>query len=224
MSRTLDEKHSIIQAAHDFCVMLGTREIFLHGGPDEDGVLGDKFLKNMRILESHSKTKPIIIHQYSVGGDWCCGMTIFDAIASCPCPILFVCHGLAASMGSIIPMACVSHWSAYRVNMPNCSWLIHDGTTDISTGLTIKQSQSWGQWELETRKQMMDFYTAACVNGSHFKDKTEKQVRASIKRHLDSKEDWWLSAREAVEFGFADAVLGDEGFENIPHIIKTWDG
>ena len=222
--RSLDTQHSIVEAAHEYGIILDSREVFIYGGVDEEGELGDKFLKNMRMLEQRHSDKPIIIHQFSVGGDWSCGMSLFDTIVTCPCPILFVCHGLAASMGSVIPMACAKHENSYRVNMPNCDWMIHDGTTDIVSGHTIKQSKSWAAWESRTGIQMMDFYVAACCNGEKYVGKTHGQIRTLIKKKLDSKEDWWLSAREAVEHGFVNAVLGDEGFESIPFIIKNWNG
>ena len=217
--RNLDQQHSIVEAVHSYGIILDSREIFISGEVDGEGLLGNYFLANMRILLSRSTTDPIIIHQHSLGGDWSCGMMVYDSITSCPCPIIFVCHGLAASMGSIIPMACVEHGNAYRINMPNCDWLIHDGTTDISDGLTIKQSKSWAKWEDRTRNTMMDWYLSACKNGDFYAGKTDRQIKAYIKKQLDNKEDWWLSARESVQHGFADAVLGDEGYESIS-VIK----
>lgn len=221
--RTLDQHHSIIEAAHDYGIMLDGRELFYYGEVDGDGELGNHFLTNMRILISKSSTKPIIIHQHSLGGDWACGMMIFDAVVTCPCPIVFVCHGLAASMGSIIPMSCIQHPDAYIINMPNCDWLIHDGTTGILPSLTYKQSRSWGEWEKRTRDIMINLYVKACRRGKFHKGRSEKQIKAYIKRQLDSKEDWWLTPEEAVEHGFADAVLGDKDFETIQVIKGHWD-
>ena len=221
--RSLDQEHSIIEAGHYYGVLLDTREIFIHGDFNIDGETGTKFVTNISILLNRSKDKPIIIHQHSNGGDWNCGMMIFDAIVACPCPIIFICHGIAASMGSIIPMACKKHGDAYIINMPNCEWLIHDGTTGINTEHTIKQSRSWGEREEHIRKLMMDWYADSCVGGKIFEGKSKSQVKQVIKRHLDKKVDWWLTAREAVEYGFADAVLGDEGFESIANIKKHWD-
>lgn len=220
--RSLDQQHSIVEAAHGYGVILDTREIFLYGEVDAEGVLGNQFITNMRILLSKSSSKPIVIHQHSLGGDWCTGMMIFDSILSCPCPIIFICHGIAASMGSIIPMACVSHGDAYIINMPNCDWLIHDGTTDISEGLTMKQARSWASWEERNTKTMREWYVQACSRGKVFEGKTKPQIRARIKSRLNLDEDWWLTAREAVDHGFADAVLGDENFESIISIKQHW--
>ena len=86
---------------YDNNLSLDTREIYLcgnDGGVDEKLTVG--FLKNLRILENKSKDR-IIIHQYSIGGDWTAGMAIYDAIVNSPCKFVYICYGIAASMGSI---------------------------------------------------------------------------------------------------------------------------
>lgn len=216
--RNLDQQHSIVEAAHCYGVILDTREIFLYGEVDGEGLLGNSFVNNMRILLSRSATEPIVVHQHSLGGDWACGMMIFDSIITSTCPIIFVCHGIAASMGSIIPMSCVKHGNAVRVNMPNCDWLIHDGTTDIHDGLTIKQAKSWAGWEDRTRKVMMEWYADACFGSNFHGESSKNKVRAYIKRQMGNKEDWWLDAHESADHGFVDGVLGEEGFETIADI------
>ena len=216
--RSLDQQHSIVAAGHDYGIILDSREIFIYGETDMEGEMGTTFVTSMRILLGRSTTEPIIIHQHNLGGDWCCGMMIYDMMVTCPCPIIFMCHGLAASMGSIIPMACVAHDDCCIVNMPNCSWLIHDGTTDIHPGLTIKQAKSWAGWEDKTRVVMMDWYVTACKRSSLHKNKSDKAIRNFIEKKMNENEDWWLTAREAVDQGFANAVLGDEGYETINKI------
>ena len=37
---------------------------------------------------------------------------------------------------------------------------------------------------------------------------------------MDKKEDWILTSKEAVEYGFADVVLGQEGYETINKILN----
>lgn len=219
--RSLDQQHSIVEAAHGYGVILDTREIFLYGGVDEEGILGNQFITNMRILLSKSHSQPIVIHQHSLGGDWACGMMIFDSIKTCPCPIIFICHGIVASMGTVIPMACIGR-EDYIISMPNCDWMIHDGTTGIHSGLTMKQARSWASWEERVSKSMREWYVEACSKGEKFEGKSRSQIRAKIKSKLDADEDWYLSPREAVEYGFAHAVLGDEGFESVESIKKHW--
>lgn len=225
--RTVNQWHYIIEGLHDYNVLLDTREIFLHGdlscGEDAgvDHVMANRLIKNLRLLETQN-AEPIVIHQHSIGGDWYAGMAIFNAIVSCKCRILFVCHGQASSMGSIIPQACVPHGDAYRVVMPDCDWLIHQGSTTFDG--TYKQGQSWADVEKRIVERMMNIYSASCMNGKFFKDKKydEKRVARFLEDKMDSKEDWWLTSKEAVEYGFADAIMGDEGYESINDILKSW--
>jgi len=229
--RTVNQWHYIVESIHDYNVLLDTREIFIHGCLDEiddsgvDHIMANKFVKNMRLLETlPAADKPIIIHQHSVGGDWSSGMMMFDTIVSCRCPILFIYHGEACSMGSIIPQACAVHKNAYRVIMPNVLFMVHDGTTGIDTNFTRKKTKSWAAIEEKLDKQMMEIYCRACANGEFFKNfEGNVKIKQYIREQLDKSEDWWLNARETVFYGFADAVMGDEGYESIDDILQNWE-
>ncbi|HAI38786.1 MAG TPA: hypothetical protein DCM40_12010, partial [Maribacter sp.] len=105
-----------------------TREIFLQRIDSEDSEIDSRvagnFLKNLRILENSSKS-PIILHMFSIGGNWYDGMVIYDAIKYSACKFIVISYGIAASMGSIIPQAAFP--SGKRITMPNCDWMIHEG-------------------------------------------------------------------------------------------------
>lgn len=211
-----NQKHDIIEEIHNYHVCLDTREIYLHGELGEEnsdaGVefrMANRFLKNIRLLEA-AGDDPIIVHQHSIGGIWSDGMMIYDVIVHCQCHVIFIMHGTACSMGSIIPQAADT-----RLIMPSCVFMIHDGSTCL-TG-THKQVQSAAQLEEKMREQMLDIYSTVCINGHFFQKEqaTIKKVREYLINKMNEKEDWWLSAREAVAFGFADAVLGDSEYETI---------
>jgi ATP-dependent protease ClpP protease subunit len=225
MSNTLitkkgrNQKHDIIEEIHSYNICIDTREIFLHGEPGEsnedsgvDFRMANRFLKNVRLLEA-AGDDPIIVHQHNIGGDWCDGMLIFDAITQCQCHIILVMHGEASSMGSIIPQAADT-----RLIMPNCTFMIHDGSTDLEG--THKQVQSAAVLEGKMRDRMLEIYSSVCLNGHYFqKEQADtKAITKYIVSKMNEKEDWYLSAREAVAFGFADAVLGDEGYEYIDNV------
>lgn len=225
MSNTLitkkgrNQKHDIIEEIHNYHLCIDTREIYLHGEPGQEsedlGVdfkMSNRFLKNIRFLEAAGHD-PIIVHQHSIGGDWCEGMMIYDTITNCQCHIIFVMHGIACSMGSIIPQAADT-----RIIMPSCLFMVHDGSTNLEG--THKQVQSAAQMEEKMLDQMLDIYTSVCINGHYFQKEqaTDKKVREYIISRINEKGDWWLMAREAVAFGFADVVLGDENYDNIESI------
>ncbi len=216
-SRTL---HSSVSEAHDNDLIVSTREIFLHGYMDEeedsgiDGRLSNRFLKNLRILESMN-SNPIIIHQHSTGGEWESGMMIYDAIQQSVASFIFVCHGMAASMGSLIPQA--AYKKGIRLTMPNCYWLIHEGEQEISG--TVKQVQSYYEFTKLHKSHMYNIYSEVCFStGERFKDMSKAKTKAFIRRKLESKEDWWLTAEEAVTHGFVDGLVGSKKYPSISSV------
>ena len=219
-----NQKHDIIEEIHSYNVFLDTREIFVYGEEGEEnedsGVefrMSNTLLKNVRLLEA-AGSGPIVIYQHSIGGEWADGMLMYDVIASCSCHIIFIMHGTACSMGSIVPQAADT-----RIIMPHCTFMVHSGYTDINSGLTYKQSRSWADMEAYTQEVMLDIYSNVCVNGHLFqKEQADlKKVRKTLEEKMGNKEDWWLFARDTVAYGFADAVLGDDGYENIESIKES---
>ena len=68
---------------------------------------------------------------------------------------------------------------------------------------------------------MYDIYTEVCHESStHFKNMTKSKTRNFIRRKLESKEDWWLVAEDAVKYGFADGILGSEKYKSIAEIRR----
>ena len=229
--RTVNQWHYIIEGIHNHSILLDTREIFLSGDREDsddlgiDHIVANRFIKNLRLLETQNATAPIVIHQNTVGGVVSHALAIYDAIANCKCKILFVCHGEACSAGSLIPQACVKHGNAYRVVMPHCSWMIHQGNG--GGDFTHKQLKSYNKAYESLWDQCLDIYVDSFINGPFFKNMKsadEKKIRRFVQDKLDEHEDWYFSAKEAVEYGLADAVMGDTGFESIDHIFKTWEG
>jgi ATP-dependent protease ClpP protease subunit len=99
--------------------------------------------------------------------------------------------------------------------------MIHTGYTDIG-GHTYKQSQSWAEMEKRQTETMLDIYTSVAIHGPYFQGKImdEVKVRKFLNAKMDQKEDWWLFASDAVKYGFADAILGEPGYETLD-IIRT---
>jgi len=218
--KTRPQKSYIIEEIHKYGVLLDTREIFIHGYMDYEEDQGTNFamanmlLKNLRVLESNGGG-PIIIHQHNLGGDWQSGMLMYDAIAHSACHIICIMHGEACSMGSIVPQAADT-----RIIMPSCLFMLHDGYTGIHSSLTHKQSRSWAGMEAKSREIMLDIYSNVCGTGHFFQHNQSdaNQIRKFIVEKLDQKEDWFLFAKDAVNYGFADAVFGTEGYETIEQI------
>jgi len=218
-NRNRVSKGYIVDEAHRFNIVLDTREIFIHGDfdPDEDGgvdfKMANTFVKNMTLLQRMDSLKPIVVHQNSIGGDWTAGMMMADAIATCTSPVVVITHGAALSMGSIVPLV-----ADLIVTMPSCWWMLHEGQTDVCQNI-FRQAKSWIAWEDETNEIMLGIYISAMSGAPVFKGKTDKQIENYIKKQFNEKEDWWISAEDAVKYNLAQGVFGTTGeFANIETI------
>ena len=201
---------------HENNIIIDTREIFLCG---TDGYTDDKlavnFLKNLRILENVSK-KPIIIHQYNHGGEWSAGMLMYDAIVNSPCEFVFICHGSACSMGSLLPQAV--YGKGIRLTTLNCEWLIHDGENSLDGN--FRKTSSHMEYYQELTQWMYNIYAEVCNDsGPFFKDMTRLDAYKFITAKVDTKEDWIFTGEDAVYYGFADGILGEEGYTDVLRIL-----
>lgn len=219
--RNISQRSEMVYDAHNFGVIIDTREIFI--APPMDTQLEDacidhrvchQFLRNLYVLNSMGGD-PILVHMCTCGGDWNYGMAMYDAIyMSCQNPessnIVVLSHGQARSMSSVIPQA-----ATWRVLMPNTEYLVHYGTygdegnyTNVVAGV---------DWHKKSTEVMIDVYVKRIKEGQFCKREgwDERQIRDWLKDTLDRKQEFYMTAREAVDKGFADAVLGDEGFETI---------
>ena len=194
---------------HEHNINIKTREIFLipnwygedNSDPGIDYKLAQMFLKNILLLDSMNH-KPIIVHQFSTGGDWDSGMTMYDAIKHVQSPVVMVMHGTAISCGTVVPQA-----ANYRYIMPNCTFMIHVGTTDISDSLTHKQAQSWAKHEEKLQEKMLEIYTQSCMKAPFFQNYTKEKVKEFISQLMDKHDDCFLVPAEVVKYGFADDIL-----------------
>jgi ATP-dependent protease ClpP protease subunit len=219
--KTRNQKHDIVEEVHCYDVLIDTREIFIHGDVDgsceDSGVdfrMASKFIKNIRILE-HISSDPIIIHQHSIGGNWDAGMMIYDAIINSSCYIIFIMHGTACSMGSIVPQA-----ADLRIISPNCTFMVHLGYSGIY-GYSHKQAQAWAEMEKHINNTMLDIYVNVAMKGKFFIDykiNRYDKIKKYILNKINQKDDWWLFAKDAVLYGFADGVLGDGEYESIEYV------
>jgi len=216
--RSSSSRSELTHDIHTYGINIDTRELFLHGAFDaeEPGVdfrMSIQFEKNIRILESLNK-KPILVHLHTVGGYWHDGMAIYDTIKTCSSSVTILCYASAESMSSIIPQA-----ADYRVMMPNAQFMIHYGSCGHHTNYLSHLSDAENNKRIT--KLMFDIYVTRCKNGEKFKNWSDNKVFNFLEREMQRKQEVYLTARETVEWGFADAVLGDEGYESIDCIKSS---
>ena len=118
-------------------------------------------------------------------------------------------------MGTIIFQA-----ASKRYLMPNCDIMVHFGDLTLSGHQVSVESGT--KYYIKVKNQMIDIYTDKCIKGKFFKDRSysRAKTKAYIKRKLESSVDWYMSAQEAVDFGFADKVLTRTEYLNVREIKK----
>ena len=203
-----DNTNNLLEEIHNYNICVPTREIFIHGhiqdAEEDPGVeykMAMRVIKNIQFLTNIS-SDDITIHQYNIGGEWEAGMAIFDTIKLCKCHVTFICHGISASMGTVIMQA-----ADKRLAMPNCMFLVHEGMTDMHPDLTIKQSKSLYEWETLCGKLMMNIYAERAYVGECFKGFAASKIKAYIQRKFDRQEDWILTSQQAVDYGLIDEIV-----------------
>ena len=177
--------------------------------------MATKFNKNIRLLTSGARAEqPVLIHMHTVGGNWEDGLAIYDIIKSCTSThISVLAYAHARSMSSIIFQAADT-----RIFMPNAIWLMHMG--DMGFDGQAQSFEAEAEWAKKDHDRMLDIYTESAYGSVAYKGKSKKQIKNFIDRGLRLKQEWYMSARDAIEHGYADAVFGDPGYEDMQTIKR----
>ncbi len=219
--RNISQKSELIYDAHRFGIIIDTREVFVSPPLDDnitdaeiDHNVCHQFIRNLQILNSMG-SETILVHMATCGGDWHYGMAMYDAIKnSCEdetlSDIVILSYAHARSMSSIIPQA-----ATWRVLMPNADFLIHYGQYgDEGNYTNVATSFEWYKKSVDI---MFQAYLERIRDGQFFKREgwDDKQILQWLRETIDKKQEFYMTPRDAVDKGFADAVLGDEGYETI---------
>jgi len=182
--------------------------------------MATQFIKNLNLLCNQSALN-VLIRMQTVGGDWNDGMAIYDAIRLAEAPTTILSYAHARSMSSIILQA-----ADRRVFMPHTEFMVHYGTQcDENSYLNFISGADFSKLSAQ---RMLKVYSRRCIMGEYFqkryKSLTEDKVSQYIDRMIKEKGDWWMTAEEAVYYGFCDGIFGEKGFENLQKIRvnKKW--
>jgi len=173
------------------------------GEPGVEFLMANRFIKNLNILSNNSD-EPITIHMKTCGGEWTEGMAIYDAIKACNNTVTIINYTHARSMSSLIYLA-----ADKRIMMPHSTYMIHEGS--IHTGGTIKQFRTEYEQNEKASEQMIAVYVSHLRKQSFWKGKTIKHITKWLVKNMSEKEEFYLTAEEAVKYGFADEIR--EGYE-----------
>jgi ATP-dependent protease ClpP protease subunit len=209
---------------HDYNIDLKNREVYLHSylsdEAEEAGVdyrCSVTFEKNLRYLNLISQ-EPILVHMHLPGGEWQDCLGIYDTIKYSKAKIIILAYAKVESSSSVILQA-----APLRILMPNVNMLIHYGSFSLNEEHS-KAAASGIQWNERECDKMIDIFTDRCMHSSIYKEKNWKRMMAKkhIVSQLANKCDWILNAQQAVEYGFADGVLGDKKYPTIDSLIKKY--
>ncbi len=166
--------------------MLEERKVFLWGQVDDDSA---KHVIDRLLYLDLQNNKEIQLYINSPGGYVTSGFSIYDTIASLKSPVSTICTGLAASMGSILLSA---GKKGRRFVQPHARVMIHQpsgGARGQASNIEIQAKEI-----LKTREIGARILAENC--GQPF----EKIMK-------DFNRDYWMDAKESVEYGIVDAIL-----------------
>lgn len=219
IKKTKEEIEQDFTNLHNYNIDIPSREIYLHSyfsdSESEPGVdyrSAIIFEKNLRYLNTLS-LEPIIVHMHLPGGDWQDCLGIYDNIKASKSKVVIVAYAKVESSSSVLLQA-----ADLRILSSNTNFLIHYGS--ISVDNEHKAALSMIHWSEKESEKMIDIFTERCINSKICKDKNWKKmiVKKHIINQLATKRDWILTSEEAVDYNFADGILGSKKFPNIDYI------
>ncbi len=169
--------------------LLRDRVIFLGGVMEDEKA--NLIIAQMLFLSGQNPKDDIHFYINSPGGSVSAGLAIYDTMQFIRCDVNTYCVGLAASMGAVLLMAGTR---GKRFALPNSSVLLHQplirgNITGPATDLQIEAEEM-------LRVQARLYRIISSHTG-----KPLKQIEEDCDRN------YWLDAKQALEYGVVDKVL-----------------
>ncbi len=188
ISPTIIEERQLNVASMDvFSRLMMDRIIFL-GLPIDDYV-ANVIQAQLLYLDSADPGKDIQVYFNSPGGAVHAGLGIYDTIQYISCDVATICTGMAASMAAVLLCAGTK---GKRSGLQHSRVMIHQpmgGAQGPASDIEITTREI-----LKIKKELYNII--AVHSGNDFK-KVEK----------DSDRDYWMTAKEAHDYGMIDEVL-----------------
>ncbi len=143
----------------------------------------------LTLLERKDPKAPITVFVNSPGGSADSGFAIYDLFRFTPCPIVTVANGVVASSAVLIFLGGAQ---GKRVALPNARFLLHQPST-----ATRGQASDIDITAREISKIRLRYNEIVAEATGRSLDAIEK----------DSDRDFWLSAKEAVDYKLANKIV-----------------
>ena len=190
ISPTIIEERQLNVATMDvFSRLMMDRIIFL-GVPVNDYV-ANIIQAQLLFLESVDSRKDIQIYLNTPGGSVYAGLGIYDTMQYIAPDVATICTGIAASMGAVLLCAGTE---GKRTALKHSRILIHQpmgGAEGQASDIEITAREI-----LKLKKELYE------IIASHSKQDYDKIWK-------DSDRDYWMTAKEALDYGMIDEVLSD---------------
>ncbi len=167
--------------------LLRERIIFLGSGINDQ--VSDSLVAQLLFLEAEEPEKDIQIYINSPGGSVTAGMAIYDTMQQISPDVVTICFGVAASMGAFLLSGGTK---GKRLALPNSRIMIHQP-------LGGAQGQAV-EIEIQAKEILFLKKTLNSLLAEHTGQPLEKI-------NEDTERDYFLSPREAVEYGLIDKVI-----------------
>ncbi len=182
------EQNSRGERSYDiYSRLLKDRIIFL--GEEVNETTASLTIAQLLFLESEDPNKDIHLYINSPGGMVTAGLAIYDTMQYIKCDVSTICVGLAASMGAFL---LAGGAKGKRLALPNSEIMIHQpsgGAKGQATEIEIAAENI-----LKTKKRLNEMLAAN--TGQPF-----EKVAA------DTERDYYMSAKEALEYGLVDKII-----------------
>lgn len=168
---------------------LAQRKIFLWGAVTDE--TAKDITEKLLYLEANAPGKEIYFYMNTPGGSITAGMAIYDTIKLISSPVTVIVTGMAASMGSILLSAAPK---GRRLIFPHARVLIHQ---PLITGRMIGPAVDINIQAREMEKLRAELNGILATASGQSLEKIEK----------DTDRDFYLNAKEAIEYGLADKIV-----------------
>jgi len=167
--------------------LLEDRIIFLRDAIDDD--VANVVIAQVLFLAAKDPAKDLRLYINSPGGSVTAGLAVYDTLRFVKCDVETICIGQAASMAAVLLAAGTP---GKRGALPNSRILLHQvfgGSQGMAADVKIQTDEL-----LRMRDLLIDIL-------SEHTGKTKKKVAK------DTDRDYYMSAKEALDYGVIDRII-----------------
>ena len=170
-------------------LFLKKRAVYLWGAVEDKSARD--VVSKLLLLDADKPGQEIKFYINSPGGVVTSGMVIYDTMRMMQSPVVTICMGLAASMGSILLSGGVK---GKRLIYPHGEVMIHQPSIGGYFQATSADIEIHAKQMQRTKE----------ISAQILADNTGKTYERILK---DFDRDYWMDAKEAVEYGIVDTIV-----------------